>query len=31
MKHFFLKWIISRKIICVERNKNALAQIYFGY
>ena len=28
MKHFFLKWIISRKIICVERNKNALYNHY---
>ena len=24
MIHFFLKWILSRKIICVERKKNAL-------
>lgn len=24
MKHFFLKWILSRKKICVERKKNAL-------
>ena len=24
MTHFFLKWILSRKIICFERKKNAL-------